>query len=313
MAGERVGLGHGKLLLFGEHSAVYGYPACGLTLSTSLRLRILDNPQNDWQLPDIDDRDCRLLTDFLAVMTPNLPVDCRRPGEIRVDSDIPQGMGFGSSAAWCVAFVRAMLGSEVAVDGIWEAAHRAEAFFHGTPSGIDTGLSVLDGLYAFAPAPPALPGARRLDGFPLHFLIGAAPRAGSTHGLVAGLRERIESGDGDAWGVIERLGKLSAEAIGVLAEGDSANVTELGRLADAAHQELANLGLSTSYVDQLLRLGRESGAVGGKLSGAGGGGAFYLLFKDPETADAAHRSLSAVRTGNGSGEVTLFRFSWVPE
>jgi mevalonate kinase len=206
-----------------------------------------------------------------------------------------------------------MLGSEVSVDGLWEAAHRAEAYFHGTPSGIDTGLAVLDGLYAFAPVPPDLPGARRLDGFPLHLVIGAVPRAGSTRGLVAGLRERVESGDIDTKEAIERLGEFSARAIGLLAGGDPANLPELGRLADAAQGELAGLGLSTDHVDSLLRLGRESGAVGGKLSGAGGGGAFYLLFKDAESADAAHRSLVAAHTENGSGEVPLFRFSWLPE
>ena len=35
-----------------------------------------------------------------------------------------------------------------------------------------------------------------------------------------------------------------------------------------------------------MNAGREAGALGGKMSGAGGGGAFYLVFEDADSAAA---------------------------
>lgn len=312
MAGDRFGTGSGKLLLFGEHAAVYGHPACGLTLPLSIELTITPVSENDWRLPSMQPAEVILLERFLQETVELLPADCRSPGQIRIDSDIPVGMGFGSSAAWCVAFVRAMIGATIPVDQLWEIAHRAERFFHGTPSGIDTGLALLDGLYAFAPDPPALPATRRLAGFPLHFVVGSVPRSGSTRQLVGDLRKRIEAGETIVRRGIDRLGALSAEAIEVLSpEEGSPNPSELGRMADSAHHLLDELGLSTEEINMLLEVGRKRGACGGKLSGAGGGGAFFLLFPDAENADRALPELRAAAKREGlDGAALLFRFSW---
>jgi mevalonate kinase len=311
MSADRVGIGHGKLLLFGEHSAVYGHPACGITLPTKIRLQIADIPADTWGLPDMSTENRHILSTFLQKSEDLLPSAGSRPGAIRIESDIPQGLGFGSSSAWCVAFVRAMLGADTPAAELWETAHRAEGFFHGTPSGIDTGLAVLNGLYAFTPSPPALPGTRRLAGFPMHLIVGAVPRIGSTRKLIADLRARFDSGDAAVKDTIEYLGALSAEAIEVLAAADSAGIGRIGRLATDAHKGLRRLGLSTPPLDHFLSLGRNAGALGGKLSGAGGGGAFYLLFEEPATADRALREIKeAPCPEGGAGAITLFRLSW---
>ncbi len=312
MTGDRFGTGRGKLLLFGEHAAVYGHPACGLTLPLSVRLTITPVAEEEWRLPSMPPAELILLERFLQETVELLPADCRRPGQLRIDSDIPVGMGLGSSAAWCVAFVRAMLGPEFPADQVWEIAHRAERFFHGSPSGIDTGLALLDGLYAFSPDPPALPGARRLAGFPLHIVVGSVPRSGSTRQLVGNLRRRMKSGETVVKQGIERLGGLSTEAIDLLSPTEvGSKPKELGRLADLAHHLLDELGLSTPEINHLLEVGRGEGASGGKLSGAGGGGAFFLLFPSPESADRALPVLKAAAEREAIDESAhLFRFSW---
>ena len=79
----------------------------------------------------------------------------RGKGLLKVDSTIPRGMGFGSSAALCVAFVMAglsVLSGRLRYPfrrNLWQLSNRAEKLFHGTPSGIDTGLSLLGGMQAF--------------------------------------------------------------------------------------------------------------------------------------------------------------------
>lgn len=310
MSSERAGTGRGKLLLFGEHAAVYGHPACGLSLDSTMRVRIREIVPSRWRLPELDDGNRGMLGAFLESAEPLFPKELFRPGEISVESTIPVGMGFGSSAAWCAAFARAILGGSTDREMVWEKAHRAEEFFHGTPSGIDTGLAILNGLYAFTPSPPRLPGARPLEGFPMHFVVGAVPREGSTRTLVGDLRRRIESKDPEAKRLVEELGALSRSAIEILATGDSARIGEIGKLADEAQTLLDRLGLSTAALDTMIGIGRKNGALGGKLSGAGGGGAFYLLFEDLAGADRAYRAIAdAVRNRIDRGETVLFRYS----
>ncbi|MCB9574858.1 MAG: hypothetical protein H6709_22525 [Kofleriaceae bacterium] len=51
----------------------------------------------------------------------------------------------------------------------------------------------------------------------------------------------------------------------------------LGALFDGAHAHLAALGLSTPALDALVADARGAGALGAKLTGAGGGGAVIAL------------------------------------
>ena len=59
-----------------------------------------------------------------------------------------------------------------------------------------------------------------------------------------------------------------------LAKGD---VDGLGRIFDAAHGLLAALRLSSRELDTLVHDARAAGAIGAKLTGAGGGGAVIAL------------------------------------
>ena len=222
-----------------------------------------------------------------------LPALHRHPGgSVRIDSDIPPGLGFGSSAALCAALASAFAAVFPAEErglSVWELAHEAERLFHGTPSGIDTGLALLDGLVLFHPAPPGLPRARRLPGLELELVVGAVPRRAESAVLIRGLGERMRAGDERTADALAQLGGLALQAAALLEQhGDPRRrIGELGRLAGLAQDGLAGLGLSTPELEDMLACGRAAGALGGKLSGAGGGGAFYLIFPDRAAAAAA--------------------------
>lgn len=84
---------------------------------------------------------------------------------------------------------------------------------------------------------------------------------------------------------------LVEESIGILT-GDS-DLTEFGELLHEAWQTKRSLSaaVSNEQVDAIYTQARAAGAIGGKLTGAGGGG-FMLLFVPPDRQDAVKFSLS---------------------
>ncbi len=327
------GQGRGKLLLFGEHAAVLGYPALGLALDSGISVELeSDSSRGSWEL-DEDGKEgpgetgaveaLREVLSRIAAVIKDFP-----PGGLAgVRSGLPMGRGFGSSAAFCVALSEAALAltGRAAKAGdremLWRLAHHAEAFFHGTPSGIDTGLAALGGCISFAPDPPRLPAWRRLKLPPLYFLVGSLPREASAKSLIAGVREAgLRQGSPEAI-TLARLGAYSREAVarlgGVLAnmEGSarsgrlaapSATARAIAELAKSAQWDLESLGLVTPGVAALLAAGEAQGALGGKMSGAGGGGAFWLLYEGRVEAEAGKSALQAQAERQGlAAELSL--------
>jgi mevalonate kinase len=299
---ERVGLGRAKLLLFGEHAAVYGFPSVGLGLPGSTELRVRSSPEKGWRFPELSPLEGKRFGDFLARAADILPGIAGGGGEIAISSTIPPALGFGSSAALCVALAESFApeGSDQAE--IWSFAHRAEAYFHGKASGIDTGMSLLGGLRSFRSSSPPLPETRLLRGIPLHLVVGAVRRRASTAALVGRLHARIDSGEKGPGDLVGELGGIADRAIALLEERGadySDSMAGLGALLEAAHRALGRLGLGDPGIDRLIGAGIESGAAGGKPSGAGSGGAFFLAYPSESSARASALALAEFARRDG--------------
>jgi mevalonate kinase len=103
--------------------------------------------------------------------------------------------------------------------------------------------------------------------------VGLSGRPRDTSAQVAAvgrLRERLAVADG----VLALMGQLADDAEQALARGD---VDGLGRILDTAHGLLAALRVSSPELDALVHDARAAGAIGAKLTGAGGGGAVIAL------------------------------------
>jgi mevalonate kinase len=74
--------------------------------------------------------------------------------------------------------------------------------------------------------------------------------------------------------MVDLLAETTEAGIEALAAGD---IDGLGRLFDLAHGALAGLGVSTPELDTLVHAARAAGAIGAKLTGAGGGGSVIAL------------------------------------
>ena len=295
-----IGKASAKLILFGEHAAVFGHMAVGVSLPEGTTVRLQGKEAPAWTLSNVVAEDGKTILEVLARMEALLPAlasqgRCR----VEVESNVARGVGFGSSAALCAALARAALahagqgGPPSDRDRQWGLAHDAERLFHGTPSGIDTGLSLMDGMFAFRPRPPRLPESEPLFGQTLHLVVAAVPRDKACGALVASLGERVRSGEQAACESVQALGDLAAAAREAVRGGTPDSALRIAELADGAMDNLRRLSLSTPWLDRLLDAGRSEGALGGKLSGAGGGGAFFLVVRDAEAASAVAARLTA--------------------
>jgi mevalonate kinase len=291
--GALTGHGHGKLLLFGEHAAVYGHPALGIGLPWTLELTIRPFPAPGRSSSRRSAERYPPLPEPLAAM-----LGARyHPAVVEVRSQIPVGLGFGSSAALCVAAERALAAAGEgprSAAAVWQGAHERERVFHGTPSGADTGLATHRGVgfLTWQRGAGALPAYEPVAAAELHLVVAAVPRRGDTRAHVAAVGQRVCAGDAATRETLRCLGQCSTEAKAILLE-PAPSAAALGAVADRAQRMLAALGLGDPDQERLLRDGRAAGASGGKLSGAGGGGACFLVCRDAATAT---RVLAAVAT-----------------
>jgi D-glycero-alpha-D-manno-heptose-7-phosphate kinase len=90
---------------------------------------------------------------------------------------------------------------------------------------------------------------------------------------------------------LHRMREMVDTAIGILKY--NVNISEFGNLLDESWQIKRTLAknISPQFVDDIYERGRNAGAIGGKLLGAGGGG-FMLFFAKPENHDKIRAELS---------------------
>ena len=264
---------------------MHGYPAVGLTLPRTLT--VTHTPATEWNTADwgaYAEPVSRLLA-RLAELAAERQMPPPVPGTLAAVSDIVPGGGFGSSAALCAALVN-LFYADLAPEAKDELAWRAEFLFHGTPSGIDTALAFRQGWWALEPGMPGQTPARPrpLPDPGIALVVGSVSRQADTKTLVASVSRRLRGGDRRVEQAVGRLGALAREAVGRIGSGASA----LAPLVQEARGSLRSLGLETPALAAAVDAGlRCPGALAGKLSGAGGGGAFFVLFEDAASATAA--------------------------
>src|SRR6185436_10350488 len=86
------------------------------------------------------------------------------------------------------------------------------------------------------------------------------------------------------------LGDASRAGVAAIARGE---LDTLGVAMDLAHGVLSGVGLVAQEIDEVVRVARSAGAIGAKMSGAGGrGGAFVALARDRRSASLIGRHVA---------------------
>jgi mevalonate kinase len=192
---------------------------------------------------------------------------------VRLDSTLPVAAGLGSSAAISVALLRGLaahLGIDLTYPHLSELAFELEKFFHGTPSGIDSSVIALGRPVYFVRGQPPEP---LQPARPLQLVIADSRQPSDTAQVVAEVRAAREQDPLRYQRLFEEIGQIAARARQQI-EG---NGESLGALMDENHARLADLGVSSDRLDDLVAAARKAGAQGAKLSGAGRGGNVIAL------------------------------------
>ena len=287
-----MGFGRGKVILLGEHAVVHGYPAIAVGIEKGAHAEAVPAERDlllldPWDLalaPDPEGGE-PLQRAFAAVLR---RYDDRPPLEVRVTAELPAGAGLGCSAAIGVAVIDA-------IDGVLritrsraelgEAALVWEEVFHGNPSGIDNAMSAVGGVALFVRGKPLRPIHSKK---PLCLVVGFSGESSSTREMVASVQRQLERDPervGKTFAAIETLVRNATLAI------EGGDLIALGQLLDLNHRLLSSLMLSTTKIEAMCQIARDAGALGAKITGAGGGGCMFALAPDLDTADRIREAL----------------------
>ena len=275
-----------KVILLGEHAAVYDKHVLALPLEAAVNATITPSGAGlefDFvELGRKKDIDLKAsagpgagIASALELIMSELAIT-ERGFHVHVESRVPAAMGLGSSAAFAVAIVRAyadLLNLDLPADRVNEIAFSCEKLAHGTPSGIDNTLATYacPVLYRKSATPPT----RTLslaESPPI--VVASSGKPGITREQVAGVKSRAEQSPGFFGKIFDEIDAISLAGADAL---QAADYDKLGALMNLCHGYLNAIGVSTPELEAMVGVARGAGAVGAKLTGAGGGGSIVAL------------------------------------
>ncbi|MFQ5999722.1 MAG: mevalonate kinase [Candidatus Bathyarchaeia archaeon] len=298
-----------KIILFGEHFVVYGEPAIVLAIDTRARAsaelrtdqRIYVNSvdlglsgffMHERFHPERGGEEARTKLEPARIAIQRvLDFSKKEVGmNVKIESSISVAAGLGSSAAVAAAVAVAssrLLNLELSKEEIFHIAYEAERFVHGTPSGIDPATSTYGGVHLFDKKRGVT--SLNVEG-DIPLVVGDTGMKRSTGSLVAMVRERKERFPSIIDSIIKTGGKIALRAVKALETGA---LNAVGELMNINHALLCAVGVSNEPLERLVYAARKAGALGAKLTGAGGGGCMIALClpdKLEEVAEAIERA-----------------------
>ena len=300
-----------KVILFGEHFVVYGGPAilAAINKRVSVDARtIIPNENKIVVRSDIgvageynnDNGEfntleggskAKVILDPLygAIRQVLLLRNKKNIGiEIGISSRVPPGIGLGSSAASCVATV-------AAVDSLFEKnpsrqkvcklAIKSERLIHKRTSGADCYVSTFGGLMHYNGKSKSFKNIETKES--LSLVVASTGIKHSTSELVASVKRFKDTNRT----LFESLSKQASDiCLQACTAIESGKCDKIGELMNENQIILQQIGISHHKVRDIIDICRKAGAVGAKMTGAGGGGAVIALAasKQESTKIASH-------------------------
>ncbi|HNQ54015.1 MAG: Mevalonate kinase [Euryarchaeota archaeon ADurb.Bin190] len=275
----------GKIILFGEHAVVSGATALGGAIDLRASVSVQDRPggivitTEDLMLKgfSIDLQSGRLFSSQAAHAVRYISAVLQEfeahDIEVNIKSSLPASAGLGSSAAIVVSAVMAISrhqGISLSLKKIADLSFRLEREVQdGLASPTDTALATYGGYLKISSqiSPLDLP--------PMELVVGYTGVPHSTRSEVEKVQKLKKKYPELIDGIFQAIGMISDRAQPLMADQNKA---ELGQLMNINHGLLEAIGVGSRELCELVYASRGAGgALGAKITGAGGGGCMIAI------------------------------------
>ncbi len=273
-----IGKSHSKIILIGEHSVVYGYPAIAIPLKKIEIECAIEEAKSNFFYDETDTLSVAIFTALKYLKKENAKI------KYKITSQIPQKRGMGSSAAVSIAAIRAIFNyfRENLEDELLEKlVNTAEIVAHKTPSGLDAKTCLSDKAIRFVKNKGFSYIDLNLDAYLVIADTGIYGNTGEAIQNVKNLGSKAELS-------LKKLGRLTDEMTRILTgnienkEEKIKKISKIGEIMTAANTELGKLNITIEKTELFVKTAIENGAAGAKISGGGLGGCVIALAENLE-------------------------------
>lgn len=275
-----IGKSHSKIILIGEHSVVYGYPAIAIPLKKIEIECAIEEAKSNFFYDETDTLSVAIFTALKYLKKENAKI------KYKITSQIPQKRGMGSSAAVSIAAIRAIFnyfGENLEDELLEKLVNTAEIVAHKTPSGLDAKTCLSDKAIRFVKNKGFSYIDLNLDAYLVIADTGIYGNTGEAIQNVKNLGDKAELS-------LKKLGRLTDEMTRILT-GNIENkekkirrekISKIGEIMTAANTELGKLNITIEKTELFVKTAIENGAAGAKISGGGLGGCVIALAENLE-------------------------------
>ena len=292
-----------KIILFGEHSVVYGYPAIASAINLKTYVKIFEKSglteiysksyKKIWRYGENVVEEYKPLISLLKYFEENYGADLSRGLKIEIDSDVYPGSGLGTSASVAAALTKALfkyIGRDASREEVNRVTYVAEKVAHGKPSGIDNSVAVYGGIIKFVRRGENFD-ISRIDSPPkINILIIDTGLGRSTKMAVEKVYKLFKKEQHLVEKIFESIGIIAEEAWNELRK-NKPNLEKIGTLMNLNHGLLNAIGVSNLKIEEIVNYVKALGALGAKITGAGLGG-YVIALPAEENIETIFEELS---------------------
>lgn len=281
----------GKLMLFGEHAVVYGYPCIVTAVDKRMRASVGFNGKgkiavsapevglNEYQkkISSLGKDRIPKPVRFIEVLVKNFKNNFGLGGglDIVTECDFSADYGFGSSAAVTVSLAYGLAKLhrlKTTKKELFEICYKTVIDVQGVGSGFDIAAAIYGGTLYY------IKGGKKIEPLSLDkrlsISVGYTGVKADTPTLVRQVAEQYHHNKKEVSEIFIKIGEIVDKVREGVSVGD---IRKFGKLMNENQILLHKLGVSSRELDKIIKTALESGAWGAKLSGAGGGDCMLTL------------------------------------